>query len=75
MPTRVGITTDLERRKSEWEQEVTGFKNWKKIAEFATKDEAQTYETDYAKRNGYEAEPGGRDAPGPWYVYQFDYQS
>ena len=73
MPCRVGITTDPDRRRAEWENEVVGLKNWRILQQFESRKEAQDYETSYAKRYNCHAHGGGRAAPGPWYVYRFDY--
>jgi hypothetical protein len=73
MPCRVGMTTDPEGRRAYWQNRVVGFKNWKILAKFRSRDEAQGYETRYARRYGCQAAPGGADAPGTWYVYRFDY--
>jgi hypothetical protein len=48
MPCRVGITTNPAGRKSYWEGQVVGLKNWQILAKYATKAEAQVYETTYA---------------------------
>jgi hypothetical protein len=73
MPCRVGITTDPDTRKLFWQNQVVGLKNWKILETFKSKEEAQGYETRYARRNNCQAHAGGADAPGTWYVYRFDY--
>lgn len=73
MPCRVGITTNPAGRKSYWEGQVVGLKNWQILAKYATKAEAQVYETTYAESHGCHASPGGQDAIGPWFVYHFEY--
>lgn len=76
MPCYVGMTTDPERRRAEQENAVVGLRSWKILKRFDTGnsyDRALVYEEDYARRHGCEAEPGGRRAPGPWYVYYFEY--
>lgn len=73
MPCRVGITTDLEVRKRQWERKVVGLKNWRILKECLTRKEAQEYEDWYKKRYGCVAFGGGNTAKGPWYVYRFDY--
>lgn len=72
----VGMTTDPERRRAQWENTVDGLRNWKILKRFDSEysyDRALDYERDYARQHGCEAEPGGRRAPGPWYVYYFEY--
>ena len=73
MPCRVGITTRPEKRKSEWEREVIGLRNWEIIGSYPTKSQAQAHEDRYANQHGCIAAHGGADAPGIWYVYRFDY--
>jgi len=73
MPCRVGITTDPEVRRAYWQSQVAGFKNWRILNRFRSREEAQGYESRYARRYGCQAAPGGADAPGTWYVYRFDY--
>lgn len=72
MPCRVGITTDPERRKKEWENKVVGLKNWRILLKTTSRKKAQQKETDYAKEHGCQASPGGSGS-GTWYVYYFKY--
>ncbi len=75
MGCRIGITTNPEERRNDWNRDYPGLKNWRIIAgPFTTKYEAQIVETDMAKQYGCVAAPGGRDVPGlSWYVYMFDF--
>lgn len=73
MPCRVGITTDPVTRKVTWESKVAGLKNWRILASYRSREEAQAHETRYAQRSGCQAAPGGAEAGGTWYVYRFDY--
>ena len=73
MPCRVGITTDPDNRKIYWAGRVVGFKNWRILAKYKSKERAQGHEDLYAKRNNCRAHAGGPDTPGMWYVYRFDY--
>lgn len=73
MPCRVGITTDPERRKKEWESQVVGLKNWRILGTHSTRKAAQDHEDRYARQHNCEAHHGGADASGPWHVYRFDY--
>ena len=73
MPCRVGITTDPEARRAFWQSRVVGFTNWRILKTFRSRIAAQQYETEYASRYGCRAAPGGAHAPGPWYIYRFDY--
>ncbi len=73
MPCRVGITTDPDARQAYWQNQVVGFRNWQILNSFRSKEEAQGYETRYARRHGCQASAGGADVPGTWHVYRFDY--
>ena len=73
MPCRVGITTDPDRRKAEWESKVVRLRNWRILNSYRSREKAQEHETRYAKRYGCQAAPGGAEAGGTWYVYRFDY--
>jgi len=73
MPCRVGITTRPDERRAEWERRVVGLTNWRIIGEYHSRQKAQAHEERYAQQTGCQAWPGGSDAPGPWYVYRFDY--
>jgi len=73
MPCRVGITTDPDERKRQWENKVIGLRNWRIIGSHSSKAKAQEQETSYAERNNCKAHAGGPDKGGTWYVYRFDY--
>ena len=73
MPCRVGITTNPEVRKRQWESQVVGMSNWRILAEYRSREEAQAHETRYANRYGCHAHQGGAPASGMWSVYRFDY--
>ena len=73
MPCRVGITTKPEERKNYWQNNVVGFKNWKILARYHSREKAQAHEDRYAKTYGCRAHAGGADAHGIWHVYRFDY--
>ena len=73
MPCRVGITTDHVRRREKWKSQVTGFRNWRIVKQFNNRDDAQTFENQYASDHGCEAHPGGEEALGIWYVYYFEF--
>ena len=68
MTCRVGITTDLVRRKAEHEAKYRNVRNWQREAVFASRDDAQAWEDDHPCSN---KSPSGRDARGPWYGYVF----
>ena len=77
MPCRVGITTNLERRKKEWKAIHPTLKNWQKLGyPYDTKETAQAAENLAAAMHGCESGSGGDDPDDPnakWYVYKFDY--
>ena len=75
MTCRVGITTDLEKRKAYWESQHRTLRNWKILSgPHRTKAAAQAREDEEAERLGCVAHPGGPDVPGAmWYVYYFRY--
>ena len=73
MPCRVGITTKPNERKIVWERNVVGLTRWRILTYFRSKEKAQAYENEYAKKYGCQAHAGGPDTPGTWYVYRFDY--
>ena len=74
MACRVGITTDPERRKQEWEREQPTLRRWRILSTHRTRSAAQTRENQEARNRGCQAHPGG---PGPeratWRVYYFEY--
>ncbi|MCK4347806.1 MAG: hypothetical protein KAW47_04235 [Thermoplasmatales archaeon] len=73
MHCRVGITTNPDRRRDEWQDKVIGFRNWKIVNQFDNRDAAQAFENQYAREHGCEAHPGGDEASGIWHVYYFEF--
>ncbi len=73
MPCRVGITTDPQKRKLQWERRVVGLTNWKLLGKYHGKENARQKGAEYAATAGCNAHSGGPDIRGPWYVYRFDY--
>ena len=75
MPCQVGITTDLNRRKGEWENVVVGLRNWREISRHRTRAAAQAREIREATARNCNYGVGGRDPDGnpTWYVYAFTY--
>ena len=73
MPCRVGITTNPERRKAQWESKVYGMKNWRILKSYRSRERAQEHENRYAAQYGCQASPGGNEAGGMWHVYRFEY--
>ena len=75
MGCRIGITTDLEQRKKDWESKYEGFSDWQKLAGPLSRKEAQEKETELAEKYGCEASPGGDypDSGDEWYVYYFKF--
>lgn len=73
MPCRVGITTNPQERRAFWESQVHGLRNWRILAKYSTKKEAQDHETRHALSYNCKASGGGRDADGIWHVYKFEF--
>ena len=74
MACRIGITTNLQRREAYWLTQYPRMYNFREIARFSSKEEAQAAETMLAREQGCVAEPGGQDSPSlVWSVYRFDY--
>ena len=64
MPCKVGITTDLDRRKKEWQAIYPDLKNWKPLGyPHDTRESAQTAEN--LASIGCESAPGGREPDDP----------
>ncbi|MXY35922.1 MAG: hypothetical protein F4052_08490 [Dehalococcoidia bacterium] len=74
MACQVGITTDPDRRRSEWERDRPRLSHWRLVSTHRSKSAAQRAEIDYAERNNCNYGVGGA---GPevatWYVYRFSY--
>ena len=74
MPCRVGITTNPDRRRSEWDARVVCLRKWQIVSEHWTKSGAQRAEAEYANKTGCEARAGGSGPEvGNWRVYRFNY--
>lgn len=73
MPCRVGISTDPNRRKGEWNSSVVGLSNWRVYGPY-TRSKAQDIEDDIARKYGCKAHHGGNStSSNRWYVYTFNY--
>ena len=74
MTCQVGITTDPDRRRREWEGERPSLRNWQILGHYPSRTTAQQAENREARRRGCNSGVGGS---GPeralWYVYRFDY--
>ena len=75
MQCYVGIThRDPIIRKNEWLDKYKHLHRWQILEEFDSKEDAQEFETETARRHGYRSGRGGR---GPefanWSVYHFYY--
>ena len=74
MPCRVGITTDPEGRKKDWERVHPSLTGWEILATYDNKTKAQARENVEAVIRGCEAHPGGSgDECATWFVYYFRY--
>ncbi len=70
---RVGITSNLEQRRQDWENSVVGLTNWQVRDRSLTYDQAQARENEFINR-GYEGHGGGERKLGYIYsVYTFEY--
>ena len=75
---RIGITTDLAKRKQYWKREYLKeekvIKNWTVLSVHQSKSVAQKVETREAKKQNCVAYPGGKkSSKTTWYVYKFEY--
>ena len=76
MPCQVGMTTNPQRRREEWERDrrIQSIANWRIVDRAATKTEAQRKEREWAAHLGCKYGEGGA---GPefahWYIYVFEY--
>ena len=74
MASVVGMTTDPAGRKREHERNYRNLRNWRRIASDLIYYEAQTRETQEARRLGCHAHPGGPYVAGRvWSVYCFQH--
>lgn len=76
MPCQVGITTNPDQRRKQWENEYSSLRNWQIMGRHNNREDAQRQETEFARQYGCEAHPGGDEPDRPnsiWYVYRFDH--
>ncbi len=74
MGCRIGITTDPQERRREWQSRYPSLRNWLILGTHFYRASAQLQEDRHAGRFGCEAHPGGRGAEiAKWYVYHFEY--
>ena len=74
MACRVGITTDPERRRQEWLADYPHMRNWRIVATYPTRSQAQRAENELSQRQGCMASPGGAgNEYAHWSVYYFEY--
>lgn len=75
MPCIIGMTTDLHRRKSEWEHQYRPLRNWRVYQSGLSRTAAQRLETQLATQYGCQSHHGGNDpeSPSSWAVYGFDH--
>ena len=70
---RVGITSNITRRKKEWKRKYPNMCGWEILRCGLTYTRAQKIENEF-KKKGCDAHPGGRPLPGYVYcVYTFKY--
>ena len=72
---RVGMTTDPDGRKADWEAEIPNTTDWEWFGPYDSREEAQVVETALAEDGGCESHPGGREPENnkEWWVYKFTY--
>lgn len=74
MACRVGITTDPNRRKAEWQIQHPNLRNWQIIGQHNSRSAAQAQEIQVANTYNCTAYPGGEGPENAiWYVYYFEY--
>lgn len=74
MVCRIGITTDPDKRKKDWENQYPSLYDWKILEKCYSKYDAQNAENRFARQYGCESHPGGSgEEGGVWYVYKFSY--
>lgn len=76
MGCRIGITTNLEARKTYWAGIYRGFRDWQVMGGPFSKTKAQAEEDRLAAAHRCEAHAGGDDPDYPgaqWYVYGFNH--
>lgn len=73
MPCQVGMTTDPDRRRREWER-IRHVSNWRIVDKAYSKSDAQDKENYWA---GWLSGTSGEGGDGPevatWYIYAFEY--
>jgi len=75
MSSRMGITTDPDARRADWESQVVGFRNWRLLRTFGAKLGAKKYAAQYAQKYGCRVSPDDVNGGGMWYVYRFNYDT
>ena len=75
MACRIGITTDLIKRRQYWESQYPfSFRKWQVLKTCYSKSEAQHWETMLSKRYRCDYYPGGAGPENAiWYVYYFEH--
>ena len=74
MGCRVGMTTNPQARRQDWEREYPNLYNWQIIRDELTYDQALLLEERVAQRYGCDAHGGGPRVEGSVYsVYKFNF--
>ena len=76
MACRVGITTDLARRRREHESDFKNVRNWESSGPYANRETAQAKEDQLKRERGCEGHGGGDDPDDPnakWSAYYFQH--
>ena len=73
------MTTDLNRRRNEWEAEYSSLRDWQVLAgPFNSRERAQEEETKLARHHGCQSHHGGNDpnnSNSQWWVYGFNHDN
>ncbi len=74
MACRIGMTTNPDSRRKDWEREHKKITGWKILSTHRSKTAAQEAEKRLAKRHRCISYPGGSGAEkATWHVYKFNY--
>ena len=73
---RIGMTTDPDRRKKEWERKENCVRNWKILGKYQSKKLAQEIEIKEAKKQNCDYHSGGRGKEKDnWFIYRFEFSN
>ncbi len=73
MSCRIGITTDPDTRRADWERQVVGLRDWRLLRTFGAKPGAKKYAAQYAEKYGCRMSSVDMNVGGTWYVYRYNF--